>query len=651
MFHRLSTWWRALSVVLLGLATLTWPTAAQAQTTPVFTVISQDAVVNLSSGGTSSFSLVLNMAGGTINNVALALYPQMVYRSEVSAIISGAGTPAAPFATTAVSAPSCATGTTLALTVSLFSALGTGTSHRCGAAPLHLRLPCQGVACDGVYPLSIAVTVNNVREVEWSMIAVHSSKVTQPLHVDYVAVVDPTAWSASANAQANFGVISRYNSMPLTLAVDYRPLGRAILSATSHSWRGALTSALRSPSHRAIVAPPSTADYAGLAANGFESEVALQVTLADKFLKAVSGRATDGQVFVTSPTSEAALVALAQVGVTQVVLPDLAFTQVPSTTLGWGAPFHPSSLTNVTALATDSGLQQLAGDSSIEPGRRAALTLATLAFLHFEAPNAVSTRTVVIPLNLGSLSPTYLNDLLSASQSNPYFVPSALAPSFSPTLIGSDNSPVDRALAPSAPSVWSSTNVSTLRSLISRTASFVQGIASPTQLVTLELYQALPEQIGTAANRQIGLNAATTYLNDQLNSFRIDDSTITLTGAGSALPITLFSNVRYPVTVVLHLITNRLQFPKIQNQEVAVTLAAPTNPQRITTVDRQDGSLTLQLQLTTPDGKIVLARAAVQVRVAGTSVVGYLLSGASLLVLAWWWLRTYRRQSRGRHAR
>jgi hypothetical protein len=199
--------------------------------------------------------------------------------------------------------------------------------------------------------------------------------------------------------------------------------------------------------------------------------------------------------------------------------------------------------------------------------------------------------------------------------------------------------------------VWTSENVTTLQSLISRTASFVQGIASPTQLVTFELYQALPEQVGSATARQSGLNAATAYLNAQLASFRIDDSSITLTGSGNTLPITLLSNVRYPVTLVLHLITDRLQFPTIQNQEVAVTLAAPTNPLRIATIDRRGGSLTLQLELTTPDGRLVVSRAAVQVRVAGTSVVGYILSGASLVVLAWWWLSTYRRKSRGRHAR
>jgi len=651
MFHRFSTWWRALSVVLLGLATLAWPSAAQAGPTAVFSVLSQGSVANLSSHGASAFSLVLAVPHGRADSVVLDLYPQISYRSQVTAIIDGTGVSSTVVADTAVSAPTCVTATTLTLNVSLYSADGTGPSQHCGTSPVHLRLPCQGAACDGVYPLRIAVTVGGVRQIEWSMIAVHSTTVLIPLRVDYVAVVDPTAWSAPANAEANFGVISRYGSLPLTLAVDYRPLGRALLSSSSRAWRDSLSSALTSPQHRAIVAPPSTADYAGLAANGFASEVGQQVSLADKFLKSVTGRFTDGQVFVTAPTSSAALSALANAGVTEAVLPDAAFTPTPSTTLGWGAPFHPNAVSNVTALATDSGLEQLASDTSIEPGRRVALTAATLAFLHFEEPNAASARTVVVPLNVGTLSATYLDGLLSASQNNPFFAPSTLAPSFDTTLVGTDLSPVDRTMSAAAVSTWSNANVTTLRSLISRTASFVQGIASPTQLVTFELYQALPEQVGGAPERQAGLNAATTYLNEQLSSFRIDNSSITLTGSGSELPITLFSTVRYPVTLVLHLITDRLQFPKIQNQEVAVTLAAPTNPQRFATVDRQGASLTLQLELTTPDGKLVVAHSAVLVRVAGTSVVGYILSGASLLVLAWWWLRTYRRKSRGRHAR
>ena len=82
-----------------------------------------------------------------------------------------------------------------------------------------------------------------------------------------------------------------------------------------------------------------------------------------------------------------------------------------------------------------------------------------------------------------------------------------------------------------------------------------------------------------------------------------------------------------------------------------MTLATSTKSLRIPVTNRQGQSLTLQVELTTPDGKIELAHAAIQVRVAGASIVGYLLSGASLFVLAWWWLRTFRRKSQGRHAR
>jgi hypothetical protein len=80
-------------------------------------------------------------------------------------------------------------------------------------------------------------------------------------------------------------------------------------------------------------------------------------------------------------------------------------------------------------------------------------------------------------------------------------------------------------------------------------------------------------------------------------------------------------------------------------------LDAPTKSFRIPTSNHLGSSLTMQVVVTTPDNQIVLAKAAIQVRIAGNSIVGYLLSFASILVLAYWWLRTYRRRAKGRHAR
>jgi hypothetical protein len=71
----------------------------------------------------------------------------------------------------------------------------------------------------------------------------------------------------------------------------------------------------------------------------------------------------------------------------------------------------------------------------------------------------------------------------------------------------------------------------------------------------------------------------------------------------------------------------------------------------VPTSNHRGSSLTLQVVVTTPNDQVVLARSAIQVRIAGNSVVGYLLTIASLLVLAYWWFRTNRRRPKARHAK
>ena len=650
MFHQFSSWWRALSVVLLGLATLTWPSAAQATTTPSFSVLSESSTASLNATGAGVFSLRLKVPSSGVNDLTLSLFPRIVYRSEVTSLGEGVGPSSSAIATTSLRPSRCQSGTVLDVNVSVFSLDGTGTSQHCANQPLHLRLPCTVANCDGVYPLAISVTIAGVRRLEWSMLAVRATPVLQPLQVDLIPVVDPLAWASASTSEANFTAIAHAGALPLTIATDYRPLSRSLLSSSGLSWRRALANSLTSAEHRVIVAPPSSVDFAGLAANGFSGEVARQVNLDTQLLRSVSGRYSDGPVYLEGAPSGSALAALVRAGFKEFVLPDSAFSPTPSTTLGWGEPFNVTGVSGAVALATDSGLQQLTENSAIEPGRRVAMTLAELAFLHFEAPNARSVRTVVLPLNTGSLSPVFLSELLSVSQSNPFFTPSTLSESFSGSLIGADDSPASRQLVPVAPSPWSSGNVAALSRLLSRTNSYLQAIASPSQTVALESYSAQAEQLGSPAARQGAIESAESYLDQQLRSFRIDDSAITLTGSGNDLPITLFSTASYPVTVVLRFITDRLSFTKNQNPQ-AVTLATSTKSLRIPVTNRQGQSLTLQVELTTPDGKIELAHAAIQVRVAGASIVGYLLSGASLFVLAWWWLRTFRRKSQGRHAR
>ena len=74
------------------------------------------------------------------------------------------------------------------------------------------------------------------------------------------------------------------------------------------------------------------------------------------------------------------------------------------------------------------------------------------------------------------------------------------------------------------------------------------------------------------------------------------------------------------------------------------SLDSSTKSLRVPVTDPKGGNLTLQVIVTTPNGQVVLAHSAIQVRIAGTSVVGYVISIGSLAVLALWWIRTSRRR-------
>ena len=195
--------------------------------------------------------------------------------------------------------------------------------------------------------------------------------------------------------------MSRYPSLPLSLSADYEALADIDLSPKGSSWRDALKGALASQQHQAFAAPPNDIDFAGLAANRLATQVSQQFTLASELVTILTGRFTDNPVVVNGTQSPAALLALDRAGFNELVLPESDLSVAPSSTLNWGAPFHVAGAPVLTALSTDGPLSSLVTDTAIEPGRRAALALATLAFMHYEAPYARATRTVVIEVPVG----------------------------------------------------------------------------------------------------------------------------------------------------------------------------------------------------------------------------------------------------------
>jgi hypothetical protein len=158
------------------------------------------------------------------------------------------------------------------------------------------------------------------------------------------------------------------------------------------------------------------------------------------------------------------------------------------------------------------------------------------------------------------------------------------------------------------------------------------------------------ERLESAGMRQRALNKVSASVSRILGQFHIDDTTITLAGAGAGatLPVTLTSTAPYSVTGFLSLSAPNVQFPVIN---VPVTISTSTEEVPVAAVIGGTGNFTLQVRFVTTNRDVVIATGAIQVRSTSTSVVGYAITALALIVIGLWWYQTSRRRPRGKHAR
>ncbi|HEY5093476.1 MAG TPA: hypothetical protein VII60_09435, partial [Acidimicrobiales bacterium] len=135
-------------MVLLCLATVTWPTAAQAGTTPTFSILHQDAVAALSAKGTTHFSLTLaTNPKGVASKARVTMYPRVIDRSQLTPIISGAGVTGRAMSTTSTFTLRCEIHGTFTFTVDLFTGRTGSLRRTCYPVAPHMRLACHGPNC------------------------------------------------------------------------------------------------------------------------------------------------------------------------------------------------------------------------------------------------------------------------------------------------------------------------------------------------------------------------------------------------------------------------------------------------------------------------------------------------------------------------
>jgi hypothetical protein len=123
---------------------------------------------------------------------------------------------------------------------------------------------------------------------------------------------------------------------------------------------------------------------------------------------------------------------------------------------------------------------------------------------------------------------------------------------------------------------------------------------------------------------------------------------ITLTSRSSSIPVNVTNNTSGRLTVMVRVDSDQLEFPE------GGLIATPLPPNTTTRLDvpvrvRTSGAFTMDVQVTSPDGTIVLDSSTFDVRSTAISGVGLVLSGGAALFLAVWWLRHWRSTRRSRH--
>lgn len=629
MFHRASSWWRLVTVALVSLAALAMTPPASAAPGPQ--LLSQSPQVNLSAAGRAVVRVSVAHAAGPLR---VALFPRITQRATINALVAGRAPTTVPLSTTSISqSPSCHPGphTTFSLWVTSTTA---GGRLPCSQGPA-LTTHCVRATCDGVYPLELT----SGSTTWWSLLTITTGASGRRLNVILNETITPGAL-AHPVALGTLLLALSAQSAPLSLAISYDALAAV---AEHPPLKAALSRALKNAEHQLISAPAPSIDYGGLLDNGFTNEVTSQLALTSSLAPQVTGRYLSGPLWLSGSPTAADLNALAGAGSSNLIVPETSLAYPPSATLAWGAPFHISGAEVVTAITSDQPLDTLI-NTSLNDARKLALTLGTINFLHFEKPFATAPRYLVVGAEAASTDAPFVTGLVASLRHDPVASLSPLAPAFNTQLIGTNGAPTIKTFVPTPSQPWSSQNVASLVHLIDTTTSYAGAITDKSVIGALVRHVGDAEINAPADQRQSAIDAAQANLTRQFSYFRVDASAVTLAGTGTSLPITIENKAHYTVTALVHLITDRLHFT--HGDTFPVTLDAPTKSLRVAISKATGSSLILQVVVTTPDGQVTLARTALQVHVAGTSVVGYLLTGLSLLVLAVWWLRNARARRR-----
>jgi hypothetical protein len=183
---------------------------------------------------------------------------------------------------------------------------------------------------------------------------------------------------------------------------------------------------------------------------------------------------------------------------------------------------------------------------------------------------------------------------------------------------------------------------------VSVVTGFEQSTAdSPSQIATLE------GLVGIVASRdypRVTRNEAFKQLQMKVNQLAgaidlVGSKTLTLTSHQVSVPLSIRSDLPYPIHIKVAIVSSKLSFPRGSTRTIELNHATATAV--IPVVAKTLGSFPARVIILSPAG-IALKQANILIDSTGLSNVGVAITGLALVVFAGWWIKSGLKARRGR---
>jgi hypothetical protein len=526
----------------------------------------------------------------------------------------------------------------------------------------------------GVYPVEVSLT-NTGREtrpfITWLVVVDDAEQpIDEPLMVSSIwpvtapparlpdGGIDPAAkdqMTEGGRLDRVSTLLRRTTDTPISLSIGPETIDAWSRVAETDEDAAAGLARVRDAARRAttqlLPTPYVPVDLPALESNGFSDLVP------ELFAK---GNATTHRILGTAPSDEARTMFLEPTGdVAADRLRDMAITRLAVRETSLEPVTYTSSPSKAFSLTTAGGRSLavatapyveslLAGDDA--PALRAQRVIAALAEVAYEFPS-IPRGVVLAPTADWQPDLAAYTALYEALREFPLATPVTLDDLFD-RISREENEGVDleRQFSPAVSGTTAVTR-DAWDSARQELESY-RAVAPADEPVVAQgedaLYRVLSSAV-TPEQAEADLANISTAVDTFTGGVSVDAKRVTLTSRRAQIPITFENRLNRPVTVQVHLESEKLLFPEGADVQVTLPPGRTTLRERFIVEARTSGTFPLEIRLTTADGGLSFGETT-QVTVRSTVFGGFAiaLTIGALVFLAIWWANHFRRTRRAR---